>query len=127
MFSVPRQLVIWGQKEWLSWALGLATLPLIGCDTLCECKPPSLLEPQFPTSEAEARLQGASRLSCVYLGASTRTRVVYKCTDEPKKGGRAHARFIKPVYWAFDERLLGNLEKRHFELPQLLGFRCVSL
>lgn len=70
-------------------------------------------------------VSGASRLSCVYLGASTRTRVVYKCALMSLRR-RKGTRFIKPVYWAFDERLLGNLKKRHFELPQL-GFRCVSL
>lgn len=52
---------------------------------------------------------------------------VYKCIGEFKKGGRAYVRFILAVYWGFDERLFGSLEKRHLELPRLLGLRCVSL
>lgn len=82
---------------------------------------------RFPTSEAVVSLQGASQLSCMYLGASTCVRVVYKCIGEFKKGRRAYVRFIMAVYWGFDERLFGNLEKRHLELPHLLGFRRLSL
>jgi len=57
--------------------LGLATLPRVGCDTRPEC-----LSLSFPTSEAVARLHGASQLSCVYLGASACVRALCKRTDE---------------------------------------------
>lgn len=57
--------------------LGLATLPLVGCDILPEC-----LSLSFPTSEAMARLHGASWLSSVYLGASTCVHAVCKRIDE---------------------------------------------
>lgn len=88
--------------KWLSWALGLATLPLIGCDTLRECKPSKACWSQFPTSEAEARLQGASRLSCVFGGIYTHACCTSALMSLRKAEG--HTRFIKPVYWAFDER-----------------------